>query len=90
MYFLGNPIHVCSNTQNRTCFSEMIDLRGHMPRFTLKMNIFPSISLETPSMSVETRISLLSIYIHKQCNGMQGLCAQLNGGPYPLSLYIYI
>ena len=27
-------------------FSETIDLRGHMPRFTLKMNIFPSIFLE--------------------------------------------
>ena len=24
--------------------SEMIDLRGHMPRFTLKMNVFPSSS----------------------------------------------
>ena len=29
-------------------FSETIDLRGHMPRFTLKMNVFPSISLENP------------------------------------------
>ena len=29
-------------------FSEMINLRGHMPRFTLKMNVFPSIFLETP------------------------------------------
>ena len=48
MYFIGNPIHVCSNPQKRVHFSEMIDLRGHMPRFTLKMNIFPSISLETP------------------------------------------
>ena len=28
-------------------FSKMINLRCHMPRFTLKMNIFPSISLET-------------------------------------------
>ena len=28
-------------------FSETIDLRGDMPRFTLKMNIFPSIFLET-------------------------------------------
>ena len=25
----------------------MIDLRDHMPRFTLKMNVFPSIFLET-------------------------------------------
>ena len=28
-----------------------------MPRFTLKMNVFPSISLETPQMSVETLIT---------------------------------
>ena len=28
--------------------SEMINLRGHMARFTLKINIFPSITLETP------------------------------------------
>ena len=26
-------------------FAEMINLRGHMPRFTLKMNVFPSMSL---------------------------------------------
>ena len=26
-------------------FSEMIDLRGHMPRFTLKMNIFTTFVL---------------------------------------------
>ena len=38
-------------------FSKMIDLRGHMPRFTLNMNIFPSIFLETPQMSVETLIT---------------------------------
>ena len=35
-------------------FSEMINLRGQMPRFTLKMNILPSIFLETPLMCVET------------------------------------
>ena len=34
--------------------SKTIDLRGHMPRFTLKMNVFPSISLESPQMCVET------------------------------------
>ena len=28
-------------------FSKTIDLRGHMPRFTLNMNVFPSISWET-------------------------------------------
>ena len=35
-------------------FSKTTDLRGHMPRFTLKVNVFPSISLETPYMCVET------------------------------------
>ena len=29
-------------------FPRAIDLRGHMPRFTLKMNIFPSISSKNP------------------------------------------
>ena len=54
IYLLGNCINVCWNPQNRACLSKMIDLRGHMPRFTLKMNIMLSISLETPKMSVET------------------------------------
>ena len=36
------------NLRTGTWFSKTIDLRGDMPRFTLKMNIFPSISLETP------------------------------------------
>ena len=54
IYLLQNAINVCWNPQNRACFSEMIDLRGHMPRFTWKMNIFPSISLEMPEMCVET------------------------------------
>ena len=39
---------VCWNPQNRARFSKTIDLRGYMPRFTLKMNIFPSISLRNP------------------------------------------
>ena len=30
-----------------------------MPRFTLKMNIFPSISLQTPKMCVETLRTVL-------------------------------
>ena len=47
IYLLGTPINVCWNPQNRACFSEVINLRCHMPRFTLKMNIFPSISLAT-------------------------------------------
>ena len=34
--------------QNRAHFSKMIDLRGHMPRCTVRMNISPSISLVTP------------------------------------------
>ena len=29
-------------------FSKTIDLRGHMPRFTWKIYVFPSMSLETP------------------------------------------
>ena len=53
-YLLGNPINVCWNPQNRDWFSETIYLKGHMPRFTLKVNVFLSISLETPSMCVET------------------------------------
>ena len=46
IYLLGIPINLCWNPQNRAHFSKTIDLRGHMPRFTLKMNVFPSISLE--------------------------------------------
>ena len=42
------PHNMCVEPQNRACFSKAIDLRGHMPGFTLKMNIFPNISLETP------------------------------------------
>ena len=48
IYLLRNPINVCWNPQNSACFSEMINLRCHMPRFTLKMNVFSSISLQTP------------------------------------------
>ena len=48
IYLLGNTINVCWNPQNRARFSETIDLRGHMPSFTLKMNVFPSISLRNP------------------------------------------
>ena len=40
-------------------FPKMINLRGHMPRFTLKMNISASISLETLYMCVETLRSCL-------------------------------
>ena len=30
--------------KNRAHFSRRINLRGHMPQFTVKMNVFPSIS----------------------------------------------
>ena len=36
IYIPGNPINVCWHPQNRACFSQKINLRGHMPRFTLK------------------------------------------------------
>ena len=47
IYLLGNCINVCWNPQNRAHFLKMINLRGHMPRFTLIMNVFPSIFLAT-------------------------------------------
>ena len=100
IYLLRNARNVCCNHQNRVHFSESIDLRGHMPRFTRKwmfshlsplkhykcmlkpsekssffwddwfeghmprftwkMYVFPSISLETSEMCVETiRIELV-------------------------------
>ena len=48
IYLLRNPINMCWNPQNSAHVSEMIDLRGHMPMFTWKKNVFPCISLETP------------------------------------------
>ena len=54
MYLLWNPINVYWNHQNMAHFSKTIDLSGYMPRFTWKINIFPSISLEIPYMCVET------------------------------------
>ena len=53
------PINVCWNPRNSACFSKTIDLRGHMPRFTQKMDVFPSISIETPKMCVETLRTVL-------------------------------
>ena len=50
---------MCPDPQNSACFSKTIDLRGHMPRFTPKMNVFPSISIETPKMCVETLRTVL-------------------------------
>ena len=44
IYLLKNPRNVCLNPHNSAHFSETIDLRGHMSKFTLKMNIFQSIS----------------------------------------------
>ena len=40
-------------------FSKMIDLRGHMPRFTLDMNLFPIYLLRNPKMCVETLRTVL-------------------------------
>ena len=48
-YVLGkHHKYVLKPSEQVLFFSETIDLRGHMPRFTLKMNVFWSISLETP------------------------------------------
>ena len=58
-YVLANTINVCWNPKNRAHFLQTINLRGHMPRFTQKMNIFPSISWETPYMCVETLRTVL-------------------------------
>ena len=30
--------------ENRAHFSKMINFRGHMPQFTVRMNVFPSMS----------------------------------------------
>ena len=54
IYLMRNPINVCSNPHNSVHFSERIDLRGHMPRFSWKINVFPPMSLETQYMCVET------------------------------------
>ena len=45
---------MCDETLRTGFFSVMINLRDHMPRFALKMNVFPSTSLETPQMCDET------------------------------------
>ena len=59
IYLLRNTTNVCWNPHNSARFSQMINLRGHMPRFTEKINIFPSISWETPEMCVETLTTVL-------------------------------
>ena len=41
IYLLRSARNVCWNHQNRDHFSETIDLRGHMPRFTWKNECFP-------------------------------------------------
>ena len=51
---LETPYMCVETHQNRARFYKTINLRGHMPRFTLKMNIFPFISLESPEMCIET------------------------------------
>ena len=52
IYLLGNHINVCWNPRNRACFSKMIDLRDHMPRFTLKLNMFFHLSHWKPHKCV--------------------------------------
>ena len=51
--------HKCVLKLRTVLVSLRIDLRCHMPRFTLKMNIFPSITLETPEMCVQTLRTVL-------------------------------
>ena len=49
------PEMCIDNPQNRDRFSKMIDLRGHMLRFTQKMNMFSHLSpQQTPEMCIET------------------------------------
>ena len=50
---------VLKPSEQGSFFSETSNLRGHLPRFTLKMNTFPSISLETPERCVETLRTVL-------------------------------
>ena len=47
IYLFDNPRILCWNPQKRDRFSQTINLRGHMPTFTWKMNVFPSIFLAT-------------------------------------------
>ena len=52
-YIFWETPQMCVETlTNCASFSQMIDLRDHMPRFTQKINIFPSISSKTPEMYV--------------------------------------
>ena len=46
IYLLRNAINVGWNPQHRACFSEMIDFRGHMPRFTWENELFFHLSPE--------------------------------------------
>ena len=49
MYLFRNSISVCWNPQHKSsCFPEMINLRGHMPKFTLKNEQFPIYLLRNP------------------------------------------
>ena len=41
-------------TLRRAHLCKIVNLRGHMPRSTLRMNVLPSIYLEMPKMCVET------------------------------------
>ena len=44
IYLLRNPKNVCWTPQNSARFSKQIDLRGHMPRFSWKIDDFPAMS----------------------------------------------
>ena len=63
-YVLGNTINVCWYPENRACFSDMIDLRGNMPRFTLKMNVF-HLSPEKPHKCVMKPIRIVLIFLRQ-------------------------
>ena len=52
IYLLKNPINLCSDPQNSARFSKTIDLNGHMPRFTLKMNMVSHLSPQNPHKCV--------------------------------------
>ena len=69
IYLLWTPINVCWNPQKRARFSKTIDLRGHMPRFSWKMNVFPPMSMETLEMCVETLRTVLVFFQDDRLEG---------------------
>ena len=86
------PMNVLWNPQKWAPFSKTINLRGHMPRFTLKTS--SGCSSMQGNYAQLTGVHLPSIYMHctrssSGCSGMQGLYAWLTGGSICL-LYICI